>query len=118
MKLSFAVLATTAATASAGVCCCAQKAAGHSTSLQCGPSGDIPFAVVVKQYSDDTNCNGKHTTGNPVPVANCSTVGVVGDKDSCLATEDFGVGACTWNSASSTAVTMAAVAAAVVAYVV
>ena len=118
MKLSFAVLAASVATASAGVCCCSQPGADHSTSMQCGPSGDIPFALVVKQYSA-INCNGKHATGDPVPVSNCTAPGVVGNEDACLAAAaSFGSGACTWNSATSTAVTMAAAAAAVVAYVV
>jgi len=119
VKTVLAVLAATAATAQAGVCCCGYTLFGVevSTSYQCSAYGSYSDAYVTKYYSDNMHCNGD----NVVAIldigwfSSCQdSYGEYLDEQDCIASSS--IYTCVWNDAKTTALASAAVAAAVVAY--
>mmetsp|Transcript_51233 Transcript_51233/g.76027 ORF Transcript_51233/g.76027 Transcript_51233/m.76027 type:complete len:117 (-) Transcript_51233:129-479(-) len=114
MKFTLAVMAATAATASAGVCCCGVSGASASVSYQCGAYGDYDEAYTYKTYLNSDACNGDNTPYS-VSVSSCDAYDSFISESGCTGYTVGGV-SCTWNSAASTALAAASAAAAVVAY--
>jgi len=119
VKTALAIIAATAATAQAGVCCCGYELFGVevSTSYQCSAYGDYTDAYVTKYYSDNMHCNGDNVEAvwDVSYYSTCEdTYSYYMNAEDCV--DSSSVYTCVWNDAKTTALATAAVAAAVVAY--